>query len=244
MSRLNRLLVLAVVTVVLIWPLAGAVVASDGTGGHGALSKLSAGTDDGDVDTAASDQFEGTVLNVSYDDALATAKAQLARSDGYHLTDVKVKSNTYEFEFAYWNGTEVGEAEIEVSAETGAVLANEQTYESSDDPETDIAISVVEGTPAPGEEVTANLTLGGNPLAGVDVMLNGETVGQTDADGTITFELANGSKSKISVEDGEAEGELEFEFEPDDDEVPDDDGDDGDDDDGDDTSDEDRKSVV
>ncbi|MFC6722712.1 hypothetical protein ACFQHN_35355 [Natrialbaceae archaeon GCM10025896] len=50
-------------------------------------------------------------------------------------------------------------------------------------------VSVTDGEPGPGEEVTLTVTADGEEVEGATVDIDEETVGQTDENGTITVTL-------------------------------------------------------
>ncbi|HUV57136.1 MAG TPA: DUF4382 domain-containing protein [Dehalococcoidales bacterium] len=72
----------------------------------------------------------------------------------------------------------------------------------------------LEGDIAPGETVTLLVTFNGEPVVGATVEVNGEEIGETGDDGTISFTIPDDAgELEIEVKRGEQEGELEFEFE-------------------------------
>jgi hypothetical protein len=113
------------------------------------------------------------------------------------------------------------EAELEYELEA-------EDDEESEDEGRELDVSVTDGEPAPGEEVTLTVTADGEVVDGATVELDGEVVGETGAEGTITVTLPT-EDAEIDVTDGNAEGELEFEFEDEsEDEQSDDDSEDDD----------------
>ena len=78
----------------------------------------------------------------------------------------------------------------------------------------DVAVVLVEGTPAPGATVTVQVLADGAPVNDTTVSLNGESVGTTDASGRLTLTLPDGEVT-ISARYGGEDGDLEFEFEDD-----------------------------
>jgi len=71
----------------------------------------------------------------------------------------------------------------------------------------------LEGDIAPGETVTLVVTFEDEPVAGAEVEVNGEEIGTTEDDGTISFTIPEDvDELKIEVKLDELEGELEIEF--------------------------------
>jgi len=222
MSRPNQVISVAVAAVLIVGLFAGTVVTAGASGG-GALTAATQGlgiADQDDTDNPAG--VAPSDVNTSYEEAVATARAQLARSGGYTLTGVNVDSDGYEFEFVHRDNSTIGEAEIEIDGETGKIVESEQEYEPRDDDDSTVGIAIVDGTPAPGANVTAELTLDGEPLADAELRLDDDVVGVTDESGTVQVTLPDDSESTLSVEVGDAEGELEFEFEDEREEAEDD----------------------
>jgi transglutaminase-like putative cysteine protease len=53
--------------------------------------------------------------------------------------------------------------------------------------------------PVPGREVTATVTRGGDPISGATVLFNGDSIGETDADGNVTGEVPYNRSLNIEV---------------------------------------------
>jgi len=71
----------------------------------------------------------------------------------------------------------------------------------------------LQGDVAPGETVTLLVTFDGEPVAGAEVEVNGEEIGTTGDDGTISFTIPEDAEElEIEVKLGELEGELELDF--------------------------------
>ena len=69
----------------------------------------------------------------------------------------------------------------------------------------------LEGDIAIGEEVTLLVTFEDEPVAGAEVVVNDEEIGETAGDGTISFTIPEGADEiEIEVKLGELEGELEL----------------------------------
>lgn len=166
--------------------------------------------------------------------ALETARRALSTPErgNWTLVDAKVKQYTgaYEFEFALRGGDLTGEAEVRVDGSSGRVYRLEEEVEAGendpapdesdddreDDDRGDLAVVVVEGTPAPGATVTLAVTAGGDPVANATVRANDRVVGTTGPNGTVTAALPAGDSAELTARKGDAEGELEFEFREDD----------------------------
>lgn len=98
-----------------------------------------------------------------------------------------------------------------------------------DEESDDDALNVtVDGDIEPNATVTVTVTHNGSPVENATVTLNGEVVGQTDADGQLEVTLPEdlGDEVEIEVETEDAEGEWEHEFGSEDDEGDDDEEDD------------------
>jgi len=86
----------------------------------------------------------------------------------------------------------------------------EQERERESEEELDLEL---DGDIAPGETVTLLVTLEGEPVAGAVVEVNGEEIGNTGDDGTISFTIPeDADKLKIQAELDGQEGELEIEL--------------------------------
>lgn len=116
-------------------------------------------------------------------------------------------------------GESDGEREFEFeSAEnvTENESQNDQNETESKDDETDdsesLSILVNSGDPAPGATVTLEVTGNGEAVTDAAVTINGEPVGQTDADGQLTVTLPDAEDVKIEATAGDSDGEREFEF--------------------------------
>jgi len=71
----------------------------------------------------------------------------------------------------------------------------------------------LQGDVAPGETVTLLVTFEEEPVDGAEVEVNGEEIGATGDDGTISFTIPeDADELEIEVKKGEQEGELEVEL--------------------------------
>ncbi|WP_058367116.1 DUF7096 domain-containing protein [Haloparvum sedimenti] len=133
----------------------------------------------------------------------------------------------YEFGFAFVGANATGEAEVSVDGETGEVFELEEEIEPREDDEDEedgdadderdddtddrpLSVSLVDGTPEAGAEVTLRVTADGEPVEGAAVEFNDQSVGSTDADGLLTVTLPDDDEVDVEVEAGEREGELEL----------------------------------
>lgn len=89
--------------------------------------------------------------------------------------------------------------------------ADEDEGEGEDEPEAtlDAALS---GNVTAGGTATVTVTRNGDPVANATVVVNGDEVGTTDANGTRSFTVPEGESLSVTVETGDAEAELEREF--------------------------------
>ncbi len=86
----------------------------------------------------------------------------------------------------------------------------EEEQERESEEELDLELN---GDVAPGETVTLLVTLDGEPVAGAVVEVNGEEIGNTSDDGTISFTIPEDAGGlKIEAELDGQEGELEIGF--------------------------------
>ncbi len=82
--------------------------------------------------------------------------------------------------------------------------------------EGELILEVVAGEVTPGESITVLVTLEGNPVAGAQVEVNDDEIGETDADGLISFTVPDDEdKLEIEAEWDELKGALEIELEQD-----------------------------
>jgi hypothetical protein len=123
-----------------------------------------------------------------------------------------------------------GELEVERTyrVENGALVPEEAERErgeggdeTGEEPEKpgepgELNLSVVAGEPAPNATVTLEATVDGSPASGVQVFVDGNRAGATDADGRIDVTLDTG-ETEITAERGDLEAELGFEFDEEDD---------------------------
>ena len=70
----------------------------------------------------------------------------------------------------------------------------------------------VDGMPVPGETVTVTVTRDDAPVTGARVVVDGEAVGRTDADGTLDVTLPTDGEASLRVEHGSASVEANLVF--------------------------------
>lgn len=90
--------------------------------------------------------------------------------------------------------------------------AEEEDEQETEDEEAQIDL-VVEGTLEPGENLTITATRNGSAVLNATVTINGEAVGETDANGSITVEVPDADELEIEVTADGAEAEMEVDFE-------------------------------
>jgi len=89
---------------------------------------------------------------------------------------------------------------------------DEENEESDDEESEDDARELeasLDGAVRAGETVTLSVTDANGSVANATVEVNGETIGETDADGTLAFEVPDTEELEVEVEAGDAEVELE-----------------------------------
>jgi len=99
-----------------------------------------------------------------------------------------------------------------VIGESGTDVPIEPT---EDDEREDELQATFLGNVTRGDNATIDVKRGGEPVANATVLVNGNTVEPTDADGRTTFEVPDADEVAIEVTAGDAETELEAEFETD-----------------------------
>ena len=184
---------------------------------------------------------DSTNLTVSQSDALDTARSSLSDANGTWVlsgSGVDREDGTYSFAFRLDGNTTEGEAEITVDGSSGEIVSLEEEIEphgEADDAdeeaedeaeegedaadeerdERELALVVADGTVAPNETVTVRALADGEPTADVTVYRDGEAIGTTDADGTVSVTLPESGEVELTA----GEGELEFELGDEDEEV-------------------------
>ncbi|WP_267641623.1 DUF4382 domain-containing protein [Haloarchaeobius amylolyticus] len=89
---------------------------------------------------------------------------------------------------------------------------NENAGEGEDSDESESASELtaeLQGQVKAGETVTLTVTNASGPVEGANVTVNGEAVGETDADGTLAIEVPDAEDLEVEVTSGDAETELE-----------------------------------
>lgn len=109
------------------------------------------------------------------------------------------------------------EFEIEASLEKEGTLKvplaeDEDEAEPEDDDEGRLDLTVT-GTLDPGETVTVTATDNGTAVTNATVVVNGEQVTTTDADGTARVTIPAGEEFELTVTKGDLEAEVDVKFE-------------------------------
>lgn len=162
-------------------------------------------------------------LTVPQDSALQTARDALTPGN-WTLTKSSVHSDSgfYKFEFALRDSNRTGEAEVRVDGSSGVVFRLEVELETPDEAddedeveeegdahdERELALLLVDGTPAPNATVTVRVLADGEPAEGVTVSVNDHAIAETDAHGEATVRLPPAEDVEVTAGDAE----LEFEF--------------------------------
>ena len=184
---------------------------------------------------------DDTSLDVNQSVALSTARAALTETNGswdLQRASIDREDGVYEFQFRLDVNDSSGEAEVAVDGSSGEILSLEDEIERADDEdeeredeaeneeredkadeedeERDLALVVAGGTVNASETITVRALADGEPVENVAVSLNGEPVGETNADGELNVTLA--ARGEVELTAGE-EGELEFDLGEEEDEV-------------------------
>jgi hypothetical protein len=186
---------------------------------------------------------DDTSLDVNQSVALSTARAALTETNGswdLQRASIDREDGVYEFEFRLDANDSSGEAEVAVDGSSSEILSLEEEIERADDEdeeredeaeneeredeadeededeERDLALVVAGGTVNASETITVRALADGEPVENVTVSLNGEPVGETNADGELNVTLP--ARGEVELTAGE-EGELEFDLGEEEDEV-------------------------
>jgi len=168
-------------------------------------------------------------LTVDQSDALATARESLSETNGsWTLQSAAVDrgNGAYRFSFTLDANGSTGAATVAVDGSSGEVFSLEEEIERTDDEdevdeaeledeeedddeERELALLVTSGDVGANETITVRALADGEPVTDVTVLLNGEPVGTTDANGTLDVTLPAGGEVELTAGD---EGELEFDL--------------------------------
>lgn len=169
-------------------------------------------------------------LTVDQSDALATARESLSEANGsWTLQSAAVDrgNGAYRFSFTLDASGSTGAATVAVDGSSGEVFSLEEEIERTDDEdeaneaepedeeeeddgeERELALLVTSGDVGANETITVRALADGEPATDVTVLLNGEPVGTTDANGTLDVTLPAGGEVELTAGD---EGELEFDL--------------------------------
>ncbi|WP_332898407.1 DUF7096 domain-containing protein [Haladaptatus sp. CMSO5] len=177
--------------------------------------------EDGDTDrsrTTKHQRDDDNSVSITQQEALDAARDALrGPADGWQLTksSVNERRGFYRFEFRLDTATGAGTATVLVDASTGTVFSLDESLKrgngADDKRQEELALVVAQGTAAPGQEVTIQAFSNGEVAGDVAILVNGERVGTTNADGQLTLTLPEEDVTITGVR-GDAEGELEFDF--------------------------------
>lgn len=97
-------------------------------------------------------------------------------------------------------------------------LEGELSIEFSSDDQTNVdelAITIVDGTPERGSTITIEVKADGDPVAGAEVEVAGETAGTTDANGRLTVTLPETEDEEVEIraDSSDLSGERTVSFE-------------------------------
>jgi len=100
------------------------------------------------------------------------------------------------------NESEQDDADSESDQEDGQ---NESAEEDRQEP---LEIEPVDDT-VPGNDLTVTVTRGGDPVSGVEVLFNGESIGETDSEGNVTGEVPYVASLEIVARETSSESQSE-----------------------------------
>lgn len=165
---------------------------------------------------------DDTSLDVNQSAALATARAALTGTNGSWVLQsagIDRDDGVYEFQFRLDANGSSGEAEVAVDGSSGEIISLEEEIERADgedeereeadeDEERELALVVADGAVDANETITVRALADGEPVENVTVSLNGEPVGETNADGELDVTLPASGEVELTA----GEGELEFDL--------------------------------
>ena len=183
---------------------------------------------DGEDDDENEGPADGTIdVGVAVDNGTATITASLSDSplEGANVTvdeefvGTTNANGTIDYEVPA--GAEDIEIKVEYNDSETEIEYNLSNNEDEDEDENEnetgkleyLTVLVVDGAPAPGANVTLQVTGNGEPVANATVEIEEEEVGTTGANGTLDVTLPDEEDINIEATFGGADGELEFEFE-------------------------------
>lgn len=101
--------------------------------------------------------------------------------------------------------------------ETDRDDSSDEEEEADEEGDRSLSMSVIQGTPGPGETITVEVFSDGEPVEDATITVEGEVAGTTDAHGTLEVTLPHEDSIELRAEHGDAEARLEFDFEEEDD---------------------------
>ena len=106
---------------------------------------------------------------------------------------------------------EDNQTESEEDDNTDSESEQEDSQTESDEEEKQEPLEIEPATdPIPGSDLTVTVTRGGNPVSGVEVLFNGESVGNTDSDGNVTGEVPYVASLEISARATSSESQSDL----------------------------------
>ncbi|QKY20271.1 hypothetical protein B4589_007715 [Halolamina sp. CBA1230] len=176
----------------------------------------------GAVTAQTDDTSAGTTVDASYDDGAVTLTVT---ENGTGVENLSVEANDEDVGTTDANGTltfetnaseeleielegDEFEHEVEYEIEDGELVREaDDDADDEDEHALDADVTYDNGT------VELTVTQNGSAVENASVAANGEDVGTTDANGSLTFETNASEELEIEIESGEKELELEYEIE-------------------------------
>lgn len=192
---------------------------------------------DGEVedDDEVADDAEDDVLDVTVDGTVTPGSdvTIVATHEGYPVAGASVTVNGDPAGETDANGTvtttvpDADEFEVEVELDKEGKLKvpleedtedeNEEEPEDENEDEREVDEGqidlIVEGTLDPGENLSVTALHDGAPVTNATVAVNGDPVGETDANGSIEVQVPNSDELEIEVTADDLEAEMSVEFE-------------------------------
>ncbi|WP_439028264.1 DUF4382 domain-containing protein [Haloarchaeobius sp. DT45] len=107
---------------------------------------------------------------------------------------------------------EIDDVDDESDDEDEKVNGKDEANDGDDSEESESATELtaeLQGQVKAGETVTLTVTNADGAVEGANVTVNGELVGETDADGTFTIDVPDVDELEVTVTNGDAEAEIE-----------------------------------
>ena len=179
----------------------------------------------GAVTAQTDDTSAGTTVDASYDDGAVTLTVT---QNGTGVENLSVEANDEDVGTTDANGTltfetnaseeleielegDEFEHEVEYEIEDGELVREADDDEDDEDDEDEHALDA--DVTYDNGTVELTVTQNGSAVENASVAANGEDVGTTDANGSLTFETNASEELELEIEHGEQELELEYEIE-------------------------------